>query len=108
LATTHQCFIFLAIRISLTCGRAFIFGFLQKKTLPMPVLRWNSGFTKLGQASIFPVFSANRSSAVQCRSGDLRLISVGLKVRELTFSSPAMSFDEGKKQGLGLIFAHER
>jgi hypothetical protein len=54
-----------AIKISRTCGRAFIFLFPPEKQLPMPVLRQNSGVRNFGQASILPVFTANRSSALQ-------------------------------------------
>jgi hypothetical protein len=64
LATTHQCFIFLAIKISRTCGLAFIFKFLQKTVADArfaPKLRIRT----FAQASIFPVFAANRSLAAK-------------------------------------------
>jgi hypothetical protein len=65
LATTHDCFIFLAIKIPRTCGRAFISQFLHKIVADALADACFLRVGKLGQGFDFPVFSANRSSAVQ-------------------------------------------
>jgi hypothetical protein len=73
-----------AIKISLTCGLAFIICFLQKRIADArfaPKLR----VPEFGQASIFPVFTANRSPAVRgtvliCALYQWDLIVLGLSV----------------------------
>jgi hypothetical protein len=74
-------------------------------------LRPELGVRKSWSVRDFWIFaSINRKSltSVSKDSLDFRLQYEVLKVRELTFSSPPKTFEEGRKQGSGLILAHVR
>ena len=95
LATTHQCFIFLAIKISRTCGLAFIvFYFLQKNNSRRPFCA-KTPASRFGQGIDFASVCRKSFTRQSRDSGDVRAQYEDLKVRELFTNSSAMSLNSG-------------
>ena len=100
LATTHQCFIFFAIKISLTCGRAFIV-FISSFCAKTP---GSQNLAGIDFASVY-----RKSFICSSRhSVDLRPISVVPKVRESSLNVPRVIFESPRRRAKYVVSSYCR